>query len=354
MKKYLTHIFQISTVFVGTIVGAGLASGKEISQFFTQYGIKSFIGIILCGIFYITICSLICKISICYNLNSYSDLINKISSGILSKFTTAVTTLFLISSASIILAGSGALLNQFFGLPKIVGSVLMIVISVIFLLKDTDGLIEVNSFIVPGLICVITIVTILYFLLCRESISFININTPAQRNGIFLSTILYAGYNTLSASGVLVPLSIKIKNVKTMVIGVVAGSIVLTMLCTAINFLLTVNQPYIYNLEIPLLFVVNRFGSIIQAALLVIILLEMFSTEISDVFSISKSISKIINISYKKTIFVIISIAFVISLFGFGTLISKLYPFFGVLSLFFIAQCIIFFIKHRVIIIKNI
>ncbi|WP_244834221.1 transporter [Clostridium sp. BJN0001] len=354
MKKYFTHIFHISTVFIGTIVGAGLASGKEISQFFTQYGTKSFLGIILCGIFYITICSLICKISICYNLNSYSDLINKISSGILSKITTAVTTLFLISSASIILAGSGALLNQFFGFPKVVGALLMIFISLLFLLKGTDGLIEVNSFIVPGLISIITIITVLYLLLCRDSISLSNLNAYPQKQGLFFSVILYAGYNTLSASGVLVPLSIKIKNVKTMIVGVIVGSIILTLLCTAINLLLTINQPYIYKLEIPLLFVVNRFGSIIQATLLVIILLEMFSTEVSDIFSISKSISQIINISYKKTTFIIIFISFIISLFGFGTLISKLYPLFGALSLFFIGQCIVFFIKHRVIIIKNI
>lgn len=348
MKNELIKIFQVATVFIGTIVGAGLASGKEITEFFTQYGIASFLGIIGCGIFYILINSIISRISVNYNLNSYSDVMNIISPNIFGKFTGLITTLFLISSASIILAGSGALIHQFFGIPKIIGSLLMILIAVFFLLRDTEGLIEVNSFIVPGLIFTITLITILYFSFCKDAVSFTNITSfQPKRSGILVSTILYAGYNTLSASGVLVPLSTQMKKSKIMIIGVIVGAIGLTILCLMINLLLTVNQPYIYNYEIPLLFVANRFGNLIQALLLVIIWLEMFSTEVSDIYSISKTLNKTFNIEFKKAIFVVIIFALLISQLGFGNLITKLYPMFGLLSLVFICQCIIFFFKHK-------
>ena len=348
MKKELLKVFQVATVFIGTIVGAGLASGKEITEFFTMYGINSFLGIIACGIFYIIMSSIISKISIDYNLSSYSDVINIISPNILGKFTGFITTFFIISSASIILAGSGALIHQFFGIPKILGSLIMISIAVFFLLRDTEGLIEVNSFIVPGLILTLTLITTLYFSFCKDTISFSNISSfPPQKSGLAISTILYAGYNTLSASGVLVPLSTQMKKTKTMIIGVIVGAVGLTILCLMINVLLTVNQPYIYNYEIPLLFVANRFGNIIQALLLVIIWLEMFSTEVSDIYSISKTLEQSFNIKFKKAIFIVLGVALLISQFGFGNLITKLYPMFGLLSLIFISQCIIFFFKHK-------
>lgn len=347
MKDELTRIFQVATVFIGTIVGAGLASGKEITEFFTQYGIKSFLGIIGCGVFYIIMGSIISKISIDNNLNSYSDVINIISPNLIGKLTGFITTLFLISSASIILAGSGALINQFFGLPRILGSLIMLSIAIFFLLRGTDGLIEVNSFIVPGLICTITLVTFLYFCFCKDAVSINNIvSFPPQKKGILLSTILYAGYNTLSASGVIVPLSNTMKKSRTMVIGIICGAAGLTILCFMINLLLTINQPYIYNYEIPLLFVANRFGNIIQAILLMIIWLEMFSTEISDIYSISKTIEQSFNIDFKKAIFPVITVALIISQFGFGNLINKLYPLFGLLSLIFISQCLYFFFKN--------
>lgn len=353
MKENLKLIFQVATVFIGTIVGAGLASGKEITQFFTQYGIKSFTGIIGCGIFYIIMGSIISKISIHHELDSYSDVINLISPNLIGKLTGFITTLFLISSASIILAGSGALIQQFFGIPKIIGSLIMICISLFFLLRGTDGLIEVNSFIVPGLITTITLISALYFCFSRDTVSLNNIlSFEPKKNGIFLSTLLYAGYNTLSASGVIVPLSNQIKKPKIMLVGIAAGVTGLTVLCFMINLLLTVNQPYIYNYEIPLLFVANRFGNIIQAILLMIIWLEMFSTEVSDIYSISKTLEQSFNVDFKKIIFIVISIALIISQFGFGNLITKLYPLFGLLSLLFISQCLFYYFKNKKILSK--
>lgn len=348
MKKDFTKIFQIAVVFIGTIVGAGLASGKEITQFFTSFGLTSFLGIIFCGIFYIIMGSIIAKIGIKYNLNSYSDVLKIISPNLLGKITGVITTLYLISSASIILAGSGALINQFFGIPKIIGSIIMLCIACVFLLRDTDGLIEVNSFIVPSLLFTLTLITVLYFLFCKDIISlqFISQFEPPKK-GILLSTILYAGYNILCCSGVLVPLSNETKDSKTVVYGVALGALGLTVLCCAINLLLLANQPYIYELEIPLLLVSQRFGSVVQALLLVIIWLEMFSTEVSDVYSISKTIEQTFKIKFKKGIFIVLAIALPISQIGFSNLISTLYPLFGLLSLIFISQCIYFYFKHK-------
>ena len=119
MKKDFTKIFQVAAVFIGTVVGAGLASGKEITQFFTSFGLTSFLGIFFCGLFYILMGSIIAKIGIKYSLNSYSDVLKIISPNLLGKITGVITTFYLISSASIILAGSGALIHQFFGVPKL-------------------------------------------------------------------------------------------------------------------------------------------------------------------------------------------------------------------------------------------
>ena len=348
MKKEFIKIFQIATVFIGTIVGAGLASGKEITQFFTTFGSKSFIGIILCGIFYIAMGTIISKIALLYKLNSYTDVMKVISPNILGKFTGIITTLYLISSASIILAGSGALINQFFGIPKIVGSIIMLIVASIFLLRGTDGLIEVNSFIVPALITTMTTITILYFVFCRDMVTIENVTKfPPQKEGIWISTLLYAGYNVLCASGVLAPLSTQMKKSKTMIIGISVGAFGLSMLCCMINLLLTINQPYIYEYEVPLLFIAQRFGPIIQAVLLMVIWLEMFSTEVSDVYSISRSLEQTFHIDFKIGIFMVLAVALPISQIGFGNLISTLYPLFGLLSLIFISQCIIFYFKHR-------
>ena len=335
MKKELLKIFQVAVVFIGTIVGAGLASGKEISNFFTSFGPKSFIGIFICGALYIVMGIIISKISLLYKLNSYSEVMQVISPNIFGKLTGIITTLYFISSASIILAGSGALIHQFFGIPKIIGTLIMLCISLFFLL-------------VPGLILTISLITTLYIAFGNDVMTIDNIiHAPAKKSGVFISTLLYSGYNILCSSGVLVPLSTKMKKSKTMIIGIVLGALGLTFLSLAINSLLLINQPYIYEYEIPLLFIAQRFGPIVQAILSMIILLEMFSTEVSDVYSIGKTLEQTFKIKFNLGIVIVLTIALPISQIGFGALISTLYPMFGCLSLIFITQCIIFYFKHR-------
>lgn len=345
--KDTKQVFQIATIFIGTIVGAGLASGKEITQFFTVYGLRSVFGIIFTGLFYILLCSVISKISIENNLNSYGEMMTKVSPKF-GKFIGLITTLYLISSASIILAGSGALINQFFGIPKIIGTLIMATIAILILLRGTNGLVEINAIIVPSLTITITLITILYIFFSGDSlkISTLLAIPPQKESGWVISTILYAGYNVLCCSGVIVPISTKYKSRKTMLKGIALGSIVLTLICVAINLMLTANQPYIYEYEIPLLYVANRFGKPVQLLLMTIILAEMFSTEVSDIYSISQTLKQSFNLKFKKGIFLVMAIALPISQIGFSNLIEILYPFFGLMSLFFVFQCLRYFFKQ--------
>lgn len=347
MKKNLTLIFQISAVFIGTIVGAGLASGQEITQFFTVYGYKSFIGIFLCCFIYIAMGAIVIDISIKHKLSSYDGLISLVSTGFLGKVTNLLTTTFLIGGAGTILAGSGALIHQYFGVSKWIGISVMILISLIILFRDTKGLIEINSLIVPSLFIVIITIFILY--LCfynNANVSYLK-TIPHNKNNWLFSSLIYGGFNVLCCSGVLVPLSLEVNNKKTLLFGISIGAIGLTILSSIINLLLLVNVPYIFKYEIPLIYIANRFGKVIQILLLLIIWLEMFSTEVSNIYSVAKNFEELFHVSYKKSVVLIILIAIPISQVGFVNLITFLYPAFAVVSFIFMIQCLIFYFRKK-------
>lgn len=346
MGKNYRAIFQVAAVFIGTIVGAGLASGQEIAQFFTIYGIKSFAGIIICAFIYIIVGTYIIKISIKYNFKSYSELIQCICPGFIGKAINSLTGLFLISSSSVILAGSGALIHQYFGISKWYGIILMLAASIPVILRNTKGLIEINSFIVPALIIIIVLIFILYIEFTGNiSFNYLNNINPSKKNWL-LSSIIYGCFNLLCCTGVIVPLCSEIKKPRTLILGVATGALGLTSLSLVINFLLMLNIPYIFHYEIPMLYISNRFGTIIQIMLLCVIWLEMFSTEVSNVFSISRALENAIGLSYKLCSLIVLLIAIPISQIGFKNLILFLYPSFAVISFIFIVQCIIFSCKN--------
>ena len=351
MKKNIGSIFQTAAVFIGTIVGAGLASGQEITQFFSTYGYVSFWGILICGLIYIVISSIIISISLKHKLSSYTEFITLVSPGFFGAITDIFTSFFLISGAAIILAGSGALLNQYFGVSKWIGILLMSIISLYTLLKDTKGLITINSFIVPVLTTIIITIFVLYLVFYKDMVSASYIKQiPSYKNSIipgqwFFSTLLYAGFNMLCCSGVLIPISQEMKRKRILIPGVIIGALVLTLLCYLINIMLLLNIPQIFKYEIPLLYITHRFGMLMQILLLCVIWFEMFSTEVSDIYSVGKTFEKKYNISYKKAVILILFIALPISQIGFKNLIKVLYPGFGAISLIFLIQCVIFYRK---------
>ncbi|WP_411911130.1 transporter [Clostridium estertheticum] len=351
LKKTLGLVFQTAAVFIGTIVGAGLASGQEITQFFSTYGYVSFWGILVCCLIYIIVSSIIVSISLKHKLSSYTELITLVSPGFFGIITDIFTSFFLVSGAAVILAGSGALLHQYFGISKWVGILLMAIISLYTVLKDTKGLITINSFIVPTLITIIVTIFVLYLLFHKDMLSATYIKQiPSYKHNIipaqwFFSALLYAGFNMLCCSGVLVPLSQEIKYKRVLIPGVIIGALGLTILCYLINTMLLLNIPQIFKYEIPLLYITHRFGMLMQILLLCVIFCEMFSTEVSNIYSVGKTLEKKFDISYKKAVLLILVVALPISQIGFKTLIKVLYPGFGAISFIFLIQCILFYKK---------
>ena len=228
----------------------------------------------------------------------------------------------------------------------------MAAISLFTLLRDTKGLITINTLIVPSLTTII-IAVFLFYLINHGDIMSIDYMQSVRtfKNEIIpgqwiVSSFLYAGFNMLFSSGVLVPLSKEMKSKSIIITGASIGALLLTLLAFLINSMLLVNIPEIFQFEIPLLHVASKFGTLIQLLLLAVIWCEMFSTEVSDIYSVGKTLEQKYKIPYKTGVILVLLVALPISQLGFKNLITYLYPGFGVISLVFVYQIFKFYFKH--------
>ena len=346
--KRIILIIQIAMIFIGSIVGAGVCSGRELNQFFATYGIAGFVGIILCGLLYIIFSKIIVEISIKKNVSSYNEFVDLVCPKWVANFINVVLTLFLLSSTSIILAGSGALLNQYFGIPKWIGVLIMVGCSSIFLMRNTEGLFEVNSVVVPTLVTIMTAIFIDYVYHNPFTLNFTYMRfIPAQKENLIISTLVYVSFNILTIIGVIVPLTTDIKKPKEIQIGIIVGSSVLTIISMYIIFLMLVNPFYPKMYEMPLLAIAMKMSRWLKIAMLGVMWLEMFSSQVSNVYSLSYFLRNKFNIAYNKGIFIVVLIALPFSGIGFAKLVEILYPMYGVLSLVFLLYCIIYFYKLK-------
>ena len=325
-------MFKIIFVLIGTFVGAGFASGKEVFNFFTIY---SFNGLISIFIFSILLFLLIYK---CVNiktnlkLESYNKFIfylEKKYKFFNHKFFLLIINIFLASSFYIMVAALSSLFDYQFNITKFITITWTIFVCYfIFYKKNIKFIYMINSILMPILI-------IFIFSLCLININLNNINFNEMSNNynfiyaIFMG-LLYFSYNSL----LLIPIIFDLKfdenkkkknNLKVAFI----YSFIIFLITFLINLLLLSFYNLIYELELPILYISNLSIKIFSYFYFFIILSAIFTTMISSGYSFISNFNKN-NFKIKLILFLLFS--FIFCVFSFSDLINFFYPLFGLIG----------------------
>lgn len=121
--------FKVAAVFIGTVIGAGLASGQEIFQFFSKYGFKSIYAIIICMFFYIIFSIIFINLAYNKKFKNYNDLVCYSLGNKLGFVADLMITIFIFFSNTIMISGGGAMLKEYLGINKIYGILIMATIA---------------------------------------------------------------------------------------------------------------------------------------------------------------------------------------------------------------------------------
>ena len=153
----------VAFAFVGVVVGAGFATGQEIFQFFTSNGIYSIAGIIITGL--IVTLGGIFVLNTGFRLKSqnHSESINFYLHPLIAKVFDIILTIFLFSLAIIMTAGGASTINESFGIPFWLSSLILVVLILLTLFLQFDRLIAVLGGVTPFLVAVVVMIAVYYF-----------------------------------------------------------------------------------------------------------------------------------------------------------------------------------------------
>ncbi len=332
------NIFSCIFVIIGSIIGAGFASGKEIYTFFYVYGERGLIGIMISFLLIGCIIYKSLKIIKKYNVNNYNDFLKIIipkKNINLETIINFIINTFLIITFFIMCAGFSAYFNQEFGINKIYSGIFISIISYLILNKNAKGIFFINSILIPLIIIILIILGFKSFGTVGDFLIITNTWKWLPK------ALLYASYNSVTLISILIPMKKYIKNKKdilkvTMLSAIFTIIMALIIICLLLNIKTDINK-----IELPAVYASGLFGNTYKILYGVIILGAIITTEISDGFGFLNNISKTkekYNL-YNK----IICIASIpVSLFGFSNLVNNFYPIFGVLGLiqiFLILKC---------------
>ncbi|NLL96501.1 MAG: hypothetical protein GX227_05270 [Clostridiaceae bacterium] len=331
-------VFQVAGTYIGTIVGAGFASGQEILQFFVSFSIWGIAGLFAITILFIYFGYIIMELGWKLNATSHLPIVQKVGGRVLGSFSDIVITFFLFGALTAMIAGSGALFHQEFNLHPITGSLLMASITVITVLGGFNSIIKSISMVAPFLILSALSVSIISILSAPplSEINISNIQKPVLLRNWLWSAILYISYNIVPSISILGPLGRETQNRKTIRKGAIFGGIGLGIGAAAIFLTLYVNAEAAENLEVPMIMIARRISPVAQVLYSIVLLAEIYTSAVGDLYGFA---SRICDMKTRKaTCVILISsvLAFGSSLAGFSNLVRYLYPtvgYCGVLTL---------------------
>lgn len=261
-------------VYIATLVGAGFASGSEIVHYFVRYGKFSFFAIafasFLFGFFAITILEFSKKI----NVDSFSYFIDGVFGDRLGKYIKILISFFIFAVFSAMISGSASSLLSAFGLKRAYGALITCGLVFAVLIFDFKGLANIDTAI--SILIFIGIIAITSYLYTSREISVFKNEISS-----LLSGAKYAGYNMLTAGGVLTGFSKKVSNTKR--VGVLSGISVFILLLFLWG-IISIYHGKIPLGEIPMLTICKRHGDVIYYSYFIVLLLAMFSTAISNAY----------------------------------------------------------------------
>jgi len=117
MDKKL-NLFTVATMYIGVIMGAGFASGRECWQFFGIFGDNGYKGILITGIGFLVVSVMISYIAISTHTIQLGALISPVESKLMYKLIENILAVIYYTMLIAMASAGGSLLNQIFGLPQ--------------------------------------------------------------------------------------------------------------------------------------------------------------------------------------------------------------------------------------------
>ncbi|SDC24863.1 Uncharacterized membrane protein YkvI [Paenibacillus sp. UNCCL117] len=331
MKKW-GSVMQVSFTYIGTVVGAGFATGQEILQFFTRFGWAATVTIGITTLLFTWLGIKLMLLASRMNSRSYEDVNNLLFGPRIGSYVSLVTLISLLGVSTVMLAGGGSVLTEQLHIPYQAGLLVTLSAACLLLIRGMNAIMAVNSIVVP-MMALFSLLNVWHASALPSAGNWLHLTTDFSPLRVWLSPFLYAAFNLAMAQAVLVPLGAAIKDRKVLLLGGLIGGATIGGMLLAAHIALSSQMPGIQQFDIPMGHLIGRAGGWLQGLFFLVIFGEIFTTLLANVYGLCLQLEQRLGIRYLIAMPLVLLTSYAGSQIGFKALVSSLYPLFGMLSM---------------------
>lgn len=345
MKK-LSWI-EITSLYIGVIMGAGFASGRECWQFFGVFGRKGYYGAAASTLCFVILACMLTYIARSKGTADLGKLISPFDNKFIDEIIGWVLAVIYYSMIIAMTAAGGSLLNQQFGISKVIGGIIIALLCIITVLGDFERVSKVFRLMVPVLFIVGIITIILTIRADFPQSGAADGYQPGRMSPNWpVSALVFMAYNTLGMITMSGNSAVNARDNKNAYAGAIGGTLCLGALTILLLRALLTDMAFSSGLDLPMLGFAGRLSPVLSIIYAVILYGAVYSTGASTYYGFS---TKLKPGPYKKWIITGGAAAgFLLGLSGFKRLVEFLYPAQGYIGIVFLALIIINFVRELV------
>ena len=340
--------FQIAATYIGTVVGAGFASGQEVLKFFIAFGLGGVWGIVAATLLFFFFGYAVLLLGNKLRAKSHLEVVRFTNGKGIGTVIDGIITVFLFGALAAMIAGAGAIVNEQFGLSSQWGTVGMAAITLATVLAGTKGVVNAISTVVPFLLFFVVLIalhSLLFNPITNEEIVLAQ-NLQGTAPNWLIAAINYASYNLVLAVAVLGPVGAKAGSKRKCYRGALWGALGLGVGISCIYIALLTNIVDTSGLEVPMIAIASNLSNGIKILYAVILFAEVYTTAVGNLYGLVRRLSGKESPSFRMAAGLII-LAFGVSQFGFSNMIQYLYPAVGYGGLLFFAGILCVWVQKK-------
>ena len=326
------RIFGMAATYIGTVVGAGFASGQEILTFFARFGPCGFGGLALASL----LLALTAERALALGAgtgqgNTYYQSLLAMFGDRLAPYIDTAILLFLCVLVGVMLAGAGALALAL-DCPAWLGILITACLGLLVLAADIPGIVTVNKLVVPYLIPIAAAVAL-------GSLGGNHLSSPpANRSGWFPAALLYASYNTVLSFPVLIALGAAERDYRVRRLASIFGTGGLFLMGGLILTALLGCSATAMTAEAPMAAMAIGMGKTIGLAYSLLLWAGMFTSLLANAYGAAIRFRQIFGGPLIVWAGATMALGIILSRFGFVRLVRTAYPAFGLFSLLILVR----------------
>ncbi|WP_078432196.1 YkvI family membrane protein [Metabacillus halosaccharovorans] len=334
MRSGIKWMFLI----LGTIIGAGYASGRELWEFF---GFESGLAIVIFTVIFIIAVYVIMKISYEEKSSHFFPILERLIGKKLSYVYDVLIVLYLFTTTIVMIAGGGATLEAF-SIPYWIGIAVFAILLVLLFVGSANGIIKLNAIVIPLLVFGL-FYSLLSFNISHHHSWVLDLKKQYNWPAAFTFTAL----NILPLIAVLSAVGKEMKGLKEAKIASIGSGIVLGAISFVYNETLVQMSDYLAEYEIPLFAILKGSPFAFFLFMSIMLWLAIYTTAVSGIFGLASRLRDLMKMPFWIMAAILVIIMLPFTRFGFANLVAILYPLYGLINLYLLVTILLYPILNR-------